>query len=103
MDLAQFKATLNESDPPPEIAPEIAPLLHALWLTAKGDWHGAHALAQGVAGPDGCWVHAYLHRVEGDLANAGYWYVRAAKPASSCSLDEEWNEIATAILEQSDA
>ena len=51
-----------------------------------------------TAGRDGCWVHAHLHRVEGDLANAGYWYRRADRPASEAALDAEWEEIAAALL-----
>ena len=64
--------------------------LHALWLDAKGDWDGAHDAAQADEGGAGDWVHAYLHRKEGDAGNAAYWYRRARKPVCRTSLEEEW-------------
>lgn len=72
--------------------------LQALWWARKGDWQRAHELAQAVEEPDGSWVHAYLHRVEGDLGNARYWYTRAARPASTLPLDAEWEEIVRELL-----
>ena len=69
-------------------------LIQALWWAKKGDWEMAHNIAQDVDSSDGSWVHAYLHRVEGDLGNAGYWYRRASKPVKTNEcLDEEWREI----------
>jgi len=94
MDFRTFKASLNR-DAPPE---GIGSALQALWHQAKGDWHEAHRLAQAQDDETGAWVHAYLHRVEGDNANAGYWYRRAGKPHSSALLNEEWEEIVSAIL-----
>jgi hypothetical protein len=72
--------------------------LLALWHDARGDWAKAHELAQGDDTPDGAWVHAYLHRREGDLGNAGYWYRRAGRPVAKSGLDAEWSEIAAALL-----
>lgn len=75
--------------------------LLALWAEARGDWHGAHELAQAAADARaGAWVHAFLHRVEGDDGNAGYWYARAGKraPASGVSFAEERAEVAAALL-----
>jgi hypothetical protein len=72
--------------------------LQALWLAGKGDWDGAHDLAQRDERGAGDWVHAHLHRKEGDLANAGYWYRRAGKPVARGSLDEEWAAIVAALL-----
>jgi hypothetical protein len=72
--------------------------LRALWHDAHGDWDRAHSLAQEDTGRSGAWVHAYLHRKEGDEMNAGYWYARAARPAASGSLDAEWETIARALL-----
>lgn len=69
----------------------------ALWHEAHGDWERAHGLAQDISGPEAAWVHAYLHRVEGDLSNADYWYRRAARPPARGPLNEEWHEIATAL------
>lgn len=93
MDIAQFNASLAGDAPPAD----LQPLLKALWLAAKGDWHAAHALAQDDPSADGSWVHAHLHRVEGDLANAGYWYRRAGREASRLSLEAERREIVGAL------
>jgi hypothetical protein len=93
--LTEFKQSRSAEAPPAEIG---ALALQALWWAAKGDWHRAHELAQDDKGADGAWVHAYLHRVEGDLSNAGYWYRRAEKPRHSGELAAEWDEIAMALL-----
>ncbi|MEJ1972266.1 MAG: hypothetical protein WDM96_07325 [Lacunisphaera sp.] len=69
-----------------------------MWHDARGDWDRAHALAQQDSGRNGAWVHAYLHRKEGDAMNAGYWYARAGKPAASGDLDAEREAIARALL-----
>ena len=75
----------------------LAPLLEALWWDARGGWDRAHALAQSVDTPVGAWVHAYLHRKEGDVANADYWYRRAGKCRPETPLDAEWAEIVSAL------
>ena len=72
--------------------------LTALWHLARGDWEKAHALVMDDGSRAAAWVHAHLHRVEGDEANADYWYGRAGKPASRAPLDAEWDEIAAALL-----
>ena len=72
--------------------------LTGLWWDAKGDWARAHESAQQDEGRAGAWVHAYLHRKEGDDSNAGYWYRRAGKLPSRASLDMEWKEIAESLL-----
>ena len=95
MDLEAFKASLG-SDAPPE---GLGQALKALWHQAKGDWETAHRLAQAEEDASGAWVHAYLHRVEGDNVNAGYWYQRAGKSHASALLNEEWEHIAAALLE----
>jgi hypothetical protein len=94
VDLDTFADSVAQDRPPSG----LSKALQALWQDAKGEWDAAHALAQAQGDTDGAWVHAYLHRVEGDLSNAGYWYRRAGKPACSASLKEEWREIATALL-----
>ncbi len=94
MTLAEFRASLGAPQPP---AP-LSPALKALWRDAKGDWDGAHDLAQAADGRDGDWVHAYLHRKEGDVGNAGYWYRRAGQPAAQGSVAEEWAAIAETLL-----
>jgi hypothetical protein len=96
MNFDAFKQSLSAEAPP-----ELGQALQALWFEAKGDWEAAHSAAQNDEGRDGSWVHAYLHRKEGDDANAGYWYRRAGRPFPSTSLDEEWQAIAAALLETS--
>jgi hypothetical protein len=88
-----FKQTVSNDH-----APAGGPLIQALWHDARGDWDGAHAIAQEVDDEEGAWVHAYLHRKEGDLSNARYWYRRARQPEATDSLDSEWARIATALL-----
>ena len=94
MDLESFKASTTADAPPAE----TSSALQALWYDAKGQWDKAHELAQQEPDPIGAWVHAYLHRVEGDESNAGYWYKRAEKPHSKAALPDEWAEISTALL-----
>ena len=76
----------------------IGGALHALWLEARGEWDAAHDAAQAAGGRDGDWVHAYLHRKEGDEMNAGYWYARAGRPAATGDLRTEWEAIARELL-----
>lgn len=81
-------------------APEDLPLtLAALWEAKAGNWHAAHDLCQEVKGSAGQWIHAHLHRQEGDLMNAGYWYRLAGKgmPDRSVSIEEEWFDLAKAL------
>ena len=79
--------------------PSNLPLyLQALWYDAKGDWHKAHSLIDSLDDANSCWVHAYLHRKEGDIANADYWYGRAHKQRSASSLQEEWKSLTTELL-----
>ncbi len=94
MTLEHFKATLL-NDAPPE---GLSPALRAMWEDARGKWDAAHQIAQDIDDKTGAWIHAYLHRKEGDLPNAGYWYRRAGQPVASDSLDEEWTRIVTALL-----
>jgi len=94
MDLESFKASIANDAPPPA----TSNALQVLWYDAKGQWDKAHQLAQQEPDPIGAWVHAYLHRVEGDEGNAGYWYNRAQKTHSKASLAAEWDEITSALL-----
>ena len=94
MDLPTFEESLKHDAPPAALS--LA--LKALWHDARGDWDEAHRLAQQKDDADGAWVHAYLHRKEGDPSNAAYWYRRAGRPVSSLSLDDEWREIVEALL-----
>lgn len=96
MDLDTFKASLAQDRPPAEISLP----LQALWWAGKGQWHTSHDLLQDQPDHNGsAWVHAWLHREEGDLANARYWYARARKtPVEDRPLSAEWNDIATRLL-----
>ncbi|HEX2114622.1 MAG TPA: hypothetical protein VHM01_09485 [Alphaproteobacteria bacterium] len=94
--IAEFQASLAAADPPAGLDSALC----ALWHAAKGDWHKAHELAQSRDDEIGAWVHAYLHRVEGDESNAGYWYRRAGVSHSRAPLQQEWQEIAAALLKR---
>jgi len=94
MDIDSFRASLQRPEPPDG----LTPLLKALWHAARDEWDAAHRIAQDDGSADGAWVHAHLHRVEGDESNAGYWYRRAGKPHCKSDLDTEWAAIAEALL-----
>lgn len=95
MELAAFRAALGAAVPPDGLPPALV----ALWWDGRGDWRAAHAAVQAHEGEADCdWVHAYLHRKEGDLANARYWYRRAGHGPATGALDSEWETIATALL-----
>ena len=91
--LADLKSTLSNAAPQADLAPPLA----ALWRAAKGNWDAAHRIVQDESDTNSAWVHAYLHRVEGDLSNAGYWYRRAGKPVAKDSLEGEWERIVSAL------
>jgi hypothetical protein len=93
MGFEEFRDSLANHAPPAQLSQALT----ALWWDGKGDWNKAHEFAQEDEGPDGAWVHAYLHRKEGDASNAGYWYRRAGKSPCSKSLDEEWDEIGQSL------
>jgi hypothetical protein len=97
MTLAQFMETLASPEPPPGLSAALT----ALWHDGRADWEAAHRVAQDIDTPEGAWIHAYLHRKEGDPTNAAYWYRRAAKPVPSMPLDAEWDAIVTALLTRS--
>jgi hypothetical protein len=94
MDSQGLKDSLSAAEPPAG----LSMALQALWWDAKGDWQKAHECAQAQEDAIGAWVHAYLHRKEGDLGNAGYWYRRAEKPVSADPLTAEWDAIARNLL-----
>ncbi len=81
-------------------AGNLSPLLHALWHEAHGDWERAHSITQTLETADAAWVHAYLHRKEGDTFNSGYWYRQAGRTAFTGSLHAEWTALATHLLAQ---
>src|ERR1700760_1124688 len=96
MKFEAFKASLEQETPPGGITNSLA----ALWYAGKGDWEQAHTIAQDIPTREGAWVHAWLHRQEGDQWNANYWYNRAGKrpPAPSLPVETEWEEIVKALL-----
>jgi hypothetical protein len=94
MTFEEFEASLAAESPPDGLG--LA--LEALWHDGNGDWDEAHARAQDDSGADGAWVHAYLHRKEGDRSNAAYWYARAGRPMARASLDQEWRDLVRSLL-----
>lgn len=94
MTFEEFEATVRGAAPPAG----LDRALQALWYDAKGNWAEAHRLAQAEENATGAWVHAYLHRVEGDPANAAYWYRRANQPVCQASLAEEWRDLVAVLL-----
>ncbi len=95
MTFAVFLKSVAAGGPPPA---GLGPALQALWQDGAGDWAAAHELAQAAGDRDGAWVHAYLHRKEGDAANAAYWYRLAGKPMAQGGLPAEWEQIVRALL-----
>jgi hypothetical protein len=94
MDFEKFQKSVSQSLPPAE----ISDYLKALWYDAKNDWTHAHEIIQNIEDKTAAWIHAYLHRKEGDIGNADYWYRRAAKNRPVSSLEDEWESIAKALL-----
>lgn len=94
MNLFDFRASLGEDVPPDGLN---APLI-ALWWDAKGDWGRAHALVDELETPEGMAVHAYLHRKEGEMWNADYWYRRAGRSFRRASLEEEWEALVAGLI-----
>jgi hypothetical protein len=100
MDLSEFQASLDHAEPPTGLHP---PLL-ALWVEARGrgDWDRAHRIVQAENDRDSAWVHAYLHRREGDAANARFWYSRSGRQPASGSLEGEWDFLVDSLLNAPD-
>jgi hypothetical protein len=95
MTFDEFRSSLSQHQPPEG----VSALLQALWYDGKNDWERAHNIAQDIITPDGSWIHAYLHRKEGDDSNAAYWYRRAGKSMPRVSTTEEWASIARSLLQ----
>ena len=94
MDRKTFTDSVAADSPPSG----LSQALRALWHDAKGDWDAAHEEAQAQEDRTGAWVHAYLHRKEGDAGNAAYWYRRAERPVCTQSLEAEWMSLIDALL-----
>lgn len=94
MQFQVFQQSIKENIPPAN----ISVYLQAMWHDAQGDWATAHHLVDHLQDSTACWVHAYLHRKEGDIGNADYWYRRADKKRPGLSLQQEWETIVQALL-----
>ncbi len=94
MTFDEFHSSLTASQPPPGLTAALT----GLWWDAKGDWKQAHECAQDNEGADASWVHAYLHRKEGDQENAAYWYRRAGKPVCREPLEAEWRRMVSDLI-----
>jgi hypothetical protein len=95
MDVSEFRESTRQQIPPEGLTAPLA----ALWWDAKGDWAQAHGLVDELESKDGMAVHAYLHRKEGSLSNADYWYERAGRRFHRASLEEEWEALVSGLLE----
>ena len=94
MNFEEFTQALSLPEPPGS----LSDYLRSLWYDAKGDWEKAHHIIQDVNDANAAWIHAYLHRKEGDIGNADYWYHRAGKKRSSETLQQEWEMISRALV-----
>jgi hypothetical protein len=95
MKYEEFQKTLSSAKPPAG----ISDYLKSLWYDAKGDWEGAHNIIQKIDDITAAWIHAYLHRKEGDTANADYWYQRAGRKRPATTLREEWDDITSELIQ----
>ena len=96
MDYPSFQRSLSE----PEPSADLSQVLKALWHLGRKEWDRAHAIAQDGRNTDSHWVHAHLHRVEGDLSNAAYWYARAGRGVASGDLEVEWESMVRTLLSE---
>jgi len=94
--LAEFKESLNLERPINGLSVQ----LKSLWYDSKGDWHQAHAQVDHLTDQASAWVHAYLHRKEGDIENADYWYGKARQKCPNVSLEEEWGQLVLHFLDR---
>jgi hypothetical protein len=93
MTFEEFKSSLGNSTPG-----NMSVHLQSLWYDGKGDWDKSHTTIQDIEDKNAAWIHAYLHRKEGDIWNADYWYSRAGKKRPSTSLNEEWESLVNFFL-----
>ena len=95
MDQQTFERSLADASPPAG----VSPLLEALWYDAEDNWDRAHRIVQAISCAEAAWVHAYLHRKEGDIWNADYWYSQAGRRRPNLSLEDEWRSLVAALLD----
>lgn len=96
MTFEEFKESLNNSSPPQN----LSDLLKAMWYDANENWKASHDIAQEIHSKEGSWIHAYLHRKEGDEGNASYWYQRAEKSFPTITLQDEWSQLVLSFLKK---
>ncbi len=94
MGFDEFKSSIGAEQPPAGLSATLV----SLWWDKKGDWDRAHAIAQEIPTVEGSAVHAYLHREEGVLWNADYWYARAGRKRPDIPLAEEWRQLVVEML-----
>ena len=94
MTLTEFKESFSKQNPPAG----LPVYLNALWYDGKGNWEKAHQIIQDIEDKNAAWIHAYLHRKEGDIWNADYWYSRAGRKRPDVSLEQEWENITESFL-----
>ena len=94
MTVTELRASLSEDSPPEGLSLP----LQALWFAARGDWERAHSTVQDDPSAEAAWVHAHLHKQEGDQSNARYWYARSIRNTMKLTLKEEWEEIVQTLL-----
>jgi hypothetical protein len=94
MTMVQFRQSLSQPSPPTGISEH----LKALWFDARGDWEHSHHIIQDLTDKDASWIHAYLHRKEGDSWNADYWYERAGKKRPALTPEQEWENITSTLI-----
>jgi hypothetical protein len=92
--LSEFKASLNLEQADSKLSVQ----LKSLWYDGKGDWHQAHAQVDQLNDRASAWVHAYLHRKEGDISNADYWYNKAGQTRPNMPLEKEWEQLVLQFL-----
>lgn len=95
MNLDEFKQLIEKQE---TNLSKLPPAVQALWYDKKGNWDKAHQIVQDASDKDSAWVHAYLHRKEGDLSNAHYWYRRSGKVEFNGELSQEWEFITKDLL-----
>lgn len=96
MTIDAFRSSIANAHPPDG----LNPLLLALWYDARNDWDQSHSIVQDIETKDAAWIHAYLHRKEGDNSNAAYWYHRAGKPVYRAALKDEWAELLNYFIDR---
>ena len=94
MTIEEFKLSVADG----KLPAGLSPALTALWQDARGDWEAAHRIAQEIDDKNGAWIHAYLHRKEGDASNAAYWYRRAGRPVPSDAVEDEWHRVVAELI-----